>query len=150
MSNKANYETDVIAWAEEQVMLLRSGKLSELDIENIAEEILDVGKSEQRELANRMAVLIAHLLKWQYQSERRSRSWENTIKVQRDRLKRRIKRTPSLKKSLVDPDWIVDAWMDGCDSASQETGIDRWAFPESCPWTMDQVLNETFWPDSPD
>ncbi|WP_233977917.1 DUF29 domain-containing protein, partial [Pectobacterium versatile] len=70
-------------WSNEQAELLRSGKFSEIDCENIAEEIADVGKSEQRELANRMAVLIAHLLKWKYQPERRGSSWEKTIKAQR-------------------------------------------------------------------
>ena len=74
------YENDIVAWAKEQAYLLRSGKLSALDIEHIAEEIEDVGKSEQRELASRMAVLLAHLLKWQYQPERQSRSWQRTIK----------------------------------------------------------------------
>jgi Domain of unknown function DUF29 len=61
------YEKDIIAWSKEQANLLRSGKFSAIDIEHIAEEIEDVGKSEQRELANRMAVLLSHLLKWQYQ-----------------------------------------------------------------------------------
>ena len=77
------YENDIIAWAKEQAYLLRSGKLSVLDIEHIAEEIEDVGKSEQRELASRMAVLLAHLLKWQYQPERQSGSWQRAIKEQR-------------------------------------------------------------------
>ena len=99
------YETDVVAWATEQAALLRSGQFSAIDIENIAEEILDVGKSEQRELESRMAVLLAHLLKWQFQPERRSSSWEETIRVQRNRIERRLRKTPSLKASLSDPDW---------------------------------------------
>lgn len=66
-----SYEKDVVAWAKEQAALLRAGQFSALDIEHLAEEIEDVGKSEQRELANRMAVLLAHLLKWQCQPERR-------------------------------------------------------------------------------
>ena len=69
------YDRDIIAWANEQTRLLREGRLDQLDIEHIAEEIEDVGKSEQRELASRMAVLIAHLIKWRYQPERRGGSW---------------------------------------------------------------------------
>ena len=61
------YEKDIIAWANEQAKLLRAGQFGQLDIEHIAEEIEDVGKSEQRELASRMAILLAHLLKWQFQ-----------------------------------------------------------------------------------
>ena len=95
------YDADVVAWAIEQASLLRTGRLSDLDIEHIAEEIEDVGKSEQRELAGRMAVLLAHLLKWEYQPERRGSSWEDTIRTQRERIERRICKTPSLKASLI-------------------------------------------------
>lgn len=73
------YETDVIAWANEQARLLRAGLLSQLDIEHIADEIEDVGKSEKREIRNRMALLLAHLLKWQYQPIYRGNSWIRTI-----------------------------------------------------------------------
>lgn len=73
------YETDVVAWASEQAKLIRAGRFDLLDLEHIAEEIEDVGRSEQRELANRMAVLLAHLLKWQYQPERRGVSWTRTL-----------------------------------------------------------------------
>ena len=68
------YDTDVVAWANEQAQLLRSGRLDQLDIEHIAEEIEDVGKSEQRELASRMSILLAHLLKWQFRPKRRGAS----------------------------------------------------------------------------
>ena len=95
-----SYETDIVAWANEQAWLVRNKKFELLDIEHIAEEIEDVGKSEQRELASRMAVLLCHLLKWQYQPARQGASWRATIKTQRERVKRRIKQTPSLKKCL--------------------------------------------------
>jgi hypothetical protein len=77
------YEQDVVAWANEQAALLRAGKLSAIDVEHVAEEIEDLGKSEQRELASRMPVLLAHLLKWQCQPARRSKSWQYTIRTQR-------------------------------------------------------------------
>ncbi|WPL19317.1 hypothetical protein Thiowin_04434 [Thiorhodovibrio winogradskyi] len=72
-------EADIIAWANEQAGLLRSRRFDQLDIAHLVEEIEDVGKSEQRELASRMAVLLAHLLKWAYQCERRTPSWKRTI-----------------------------------------------------------------------
>lgn len=84
-----SYDKDVVAWAAEQAALLRAGKLSDIDIEHIAEEIEDVGKSEQRELASRMAVLLAHLLRWQYQPERRGSSWKTTLRLQRSAIARR-------------------------------------------------------------
>jgi len=78
------YDDDVIAWVEQQVALLRAGRWSELDVDNIVEEIEDVGKSEQRELRSRLEVLIAHLLKWKYQPDRQGHSWRLTIRAQRD------------------------------------------------------------------
>ena len=137
------YEKDIIVWATEQAALLRAGKLSALDIEHIAEEIEDVGKSEKRELSSRMAVLLSHLLKWEYQADRRSKSWTSTISDQRKRIALAMKATPSLRASLTDEDWLEEAWLDARSQARTETGLDN--FPESCPWTMDQVLSAT-WP----
>jgi len=140
----ASYETDVIAWANRQAALLRAGRFSELDIANIAEEIEDVGKSEERELASRMAVLLMHLLKWQYQSERQSRSWLRTIKEQRKRVILRVKRTPSLQRIMDDGDWVAEVWADAVAKAVEETGLD--VFPDECRWQMADVLREDWLP----
>ena len=142
------YERDVVAWAHEQAQLLRSGQLTALDIEHIAEEIEDVGKSEQRELANRMAVLLAHLLKWEFQPALRCTSRESTIRTQRNSIDRRISKTPSLKASLADPDWWADAWDDAVVDASKETGMAYISFPEICPWSADKVMDRGFFPDA--
>ncbi|AXG48841.1 DUF29 family protein [Photorhabdus laumondii subsp. laumondii] len=139
------YETDVVAWANEQAALLRSGKLSQIDIENIAEEIEDVGKSEKRELASRLAVLLAHLMKWQFQPGRRGSSWQRTIKEQRKSLSRRTDKTPSLKGCLADKEWLDDAWSDAVAIAANETGLD--VFPESCIWDIEQILSQGFYPE---
>ena len=141
------YERDVVAWAYEQAQLLRSGRLTTLDIEHIAEEIEDVGKSEQRELANRMAILLAHLLKWEYQPALRGSSWESTIHTQRSSIDRRLRKTPSLKASLADTDWWADAWDDAVGEASKETGLAYTGFPETCPWSADKVLDQGFFPE---
>jgi len=134
-----------VAWANEQAALLRAGKFSALDIEHIAEEIEDVGKSEQRVLASRMAVLLAHLLKWQYQPGRRGSSWQRTIKEQRRAIVEHIEETPSLKRSLIDERWIRKTWADAVAKAVEETDLD--VFPEACPWTMEQVLDPGFLPE---
>ena len=134
-----SYDKDVILWAQEQAALLRSGQFSQLDIEHLADEIEDVGKSEKRELASRMAVLLAHLLKWQHQPQRRGASWQTTIKIQRKGIDLAIKATPSLKAALRDPDWQQTVWGDAIDLATREAGLDM-DFGDTCPWTMDQVL----------
>ena len=142
----ADYETDVIAWAKEQVRLLRSGQFSLLDIEHIVEEIEDVAKSERRELRNRMAVLLAHLLKWQYQADRRGNSWRRTINVQRDEITAHIKSAPSLKPDLQDSAWWDRVWSDALGIAVRDTGLSYEAFPEVCPWVVSEVLSSGFWP----
>ena len=113
------YKTDVVAWANEQAAFIRAGRFDLLDLENIAEEIEDVGKSEQRELENRMAVLLAHLLKWQFQPTHRGTSWQKTIKVQRTQVNRRIQKTPSFKHTLQDSEWWDDTWGDATTQASK-------------------------------
>lgn len=139
------YEKDIVAWANEQAQLLRSGHFSQLDIEHIAEEIEDVGKSEQRELASRMAVLLAHLLKWQFQPERQSASWEKTIKAQRKEVLYALDESPSLVPKLTETKWLEMIWAKAVAQAVNETDLD--CFPEACPWSIiDEVLSETWFP----
>jgi hypothetical protein len=139
------YEQDVVAWAREQAALLREGKFSAIDVEHIAEEIEDVGKSEQRELSSRMAVLLAHLLKWQYQPGRRGSSWRRTIKEQRRAVGVALQKTPSLRNSLSDTDWLTGTWADAVSKAVEETGLD--VFPEDLPWSTEQILSTEFYPE---
>jgi hypothetical protein len=139
------YEEDVVAWSVDQARLLRAGAFDQLDIAHIAEEIEDVGKSEQRELTSRMGVLIGHLLKWQYQPLRRGASWEKTIKAQRKELLYALDESPSLKTKLSDPRWIDVVWSKGVALAVSETGLD--CFPETCDCSMsEQILNPAWWP----
>ncbi len=140
-----SYDTDIIAWANEQSALLRAGRFSELDIEHLSEEVEDVGKSEQRELAHRMAILLTHLLKWKYQPERRGSSWDSTIRTQRIAIEARLKRTPSLKASVKDSDWWADPWADAVQSFFNETGFDI-NLPDVCPWSFESIMNEQWKP----
>ena len=140
-----DYDRDVIAWAEQQAQLLRNGRFDLLDIAHIADEIEDVGKSEKRELASRMAVLLAHLLKWEAQPAYRGKSWEMTIRAQRKAIALHLDEVPSLKPILRDPRWLDGAWADAVSKAAQETGLA--AFPEECPWDLTaEVLAEGWLP----
>lgn len=138
------YETDVLAWSSEQARLLRAGQFGLLDLEHIAEEIEDVGKSEQRELASRLAVLMAHLLKWHYQPERQSASWQRTIKEQRRALAFHLKQVPSLQTRLADTEWLGAIWADAITRAIEETGMG--GFPEECPWAVADLLSQDWLP----
>ena len=141
------YEKDVISWSKEQAELLRAGRFSELDIEHLADEIEDVGKSEKRELASRMVVLIVHLLKWKRQPALRGRSWLNTIAVQRQRVALALEATPSLKAVMREPDWRKDLWLEAALAASKETGLDVGEFGVEWSFTDEQILDPSFLPD---
>ena len=142
----AAYDKDVILWSQEQARLLRAGRFAELDIEHLADEIEDVGKSEKRQLAGRMAVLLAHLLKWSRQPANRTNSWRTTINDQRKRIALAIKETPSLKAVMRSRDWQNGVWLDARAQARKETGPAEEDLPEACPWAMDQAADPDFWP----
>jgi len=141
------YDKDVILWSEEQSRLLRARRFSELDLEHLADEIEDVGRSEKRELANRMALLIAHLIKWKSQPDNRTSSWRATINDQRKRIALAIKETPSLKAVMRVPDWQEDVWLDARSQARKEMGLAEDELPEACPWPPDQAADPEFWPE---
>jgi len=138
------HDVDFHAWALENAALLRDGRLSEIDIEHVAEELESIGRSERRELASRLAIIFAHLLKWAHQSGRQSASWRNTIKVRRLDACSVLADNPSL---LTQADDIVTAAYDkGKLLAANETGFDEHGFPEHCPWTLEQALDPDYWP----
>ena len=134
------YDEDVIAWAEQQAALLRAGQWSRLDIDNIAEEIEDVGKSERRVLRHRLAVVVGNLIKYRYQPDRVGSSWRRTIREQRASIQRLLRRTPSLRQLMTDPGFAEDVWSDAVVLAIHEAGLDD--LPELSPWTLDEALRE--------
>jgi hypothetical protein len=144
-SNATLYDSDFHAWANEQAALLRAGRLSEADIENIAEEIESMGRSEKRELVSRLTVLLVHLLKWRYQPGLRGRSWALTIEQQRLRLGKHLAENPSLKSQLDEA--MADSYQDARIDAERETRLARSVFPPACPFTFDEAMNPDFWPD---
>ena len=143
-----SYESDVVAWAQEQVVLLRTGRLDQIDLKHIAQEIEDVGKSEQRELASRMAVLLAHLLKWQHQPSRRSKIWQHTIATQRKEVSYVLAEAPSLRVKFNDAAWIDIVWAKAKGIAESDTGLDIETFAQVLPWSATDVLNEGWLPES--
>ena len=139
------YQDDIAAWAARQADLLRRRASNQLDWDNIAEEIADVGRSEEREVESRLAIACEHLLKWEFQPRLRSNSWRSSVVQARTRITRVIRRNPSLKSYPATV--LADAYQDGRDVAEAETGLLH--LPETCPWTVEQVLDRTFWPGLP-
>ena len=143
--NAVDYEEDFYAWTMEQAQLLRSGEFSELDIENIAEELETMGRSDKREIESRLTVLLAHLLKWQLQVGLRSKSGSGTIREQRQRIEDLLAESPSLRPLVasIRPGLYARARQ----RAADETGLPERIFPAKCPFTADQILAEDFLPE---
>ena len=121
------YDTDYVAWLEEQVAHLRAGRLAALDVENVAEELESLMRSERQQLENRLEVLILHLLKWDHQPDQRSNRWRATVQEQRTRIRRLLRDSPSLKRE-VEP-MCSDVYPDAVRAAAIETLLERERLP---------------------
>ncbi len=148
------YQTDYAAWAKRHVELLRSGRFAEMDIAHLLDELSDMSKSERRELESRLLILIAHVLKWEYQypmlSERwrefDGRSWRASITEQRKQLAVLLRQSPGLKSVLAET--ILATYPDAVDLASKESRLPVETFPDACPYTAEQLLWDDFYPGS--
>jgi hypothetical protein len=136
----ALYDQDLLAWAERQAEHLRAGQLDQLDVEHLIEELEAMAGRLRRELKNRLRVLLAHLLKWQAQRRRRSRSWAATIAEQRDQIEALLEENPSLRRDL---DEIArSAYPRAVRLAAIETGLPRDAFPDELPYARGDILGD--------
>jgi hypothetical protein len=140
-------ETDYTQWCAEQGALLREGRLSDLDRENLAEEIESLGRSDKREIANRLGTLLLHLIKWQYQAEKRKAGWLLTIREQRHQIKKLIDESPSLK--AYPETQIASEFEFARLKAIDEIGLPEKDFPVDCPYKTADILNQDFFPGTP-
>jgi hypothetical protein len=141
------YERDFYLWCFKQADLLRLRRFDEADRLNIVEELESMGKSQRAALRSSYRLLVAHLLKWQFQPERRSPSWEVTITRERAHIEEHEEMSPSLKReaqSLVD-----ETYRKARKEAQVETGLPLSTFPPACPYTLDQLRDDDWMPDTP-
>ncbi len=138
------YEQDFYTWALEQSELLRRRCFEQVDWANVVEELADLGNRHYDQLESRLTQLIAHLLKWQVQHWKQTNSWRATIRVQRSAIAKLLRRNPGLKARLTEA--MVESWPEGRDLAIAETDLPDSQFPETCPFTLEQLLDESFWP----
>ncbi len=142
---KSLYEKDFVAWSDEQALLLEQQRYEELDLANLVEEVKDLGNRHRDAIESQLTRLLMHLLKWQYQEEKRSGSWTRTIKEARKQIARLIRKHPVLNVhiQIVLEECYIDARVDAAD----ETGLPIEIFPLSCPyWLKDEILNPDFLP----
>lgn len=138
-------DDDFALWAAEQAALMSSGRLERVDIENVVGELEHLGNSQKSEIESRLKILLTHLLKWQFQPTQRSNSWMATLIEQRTEIAEVIRRSPSLKRypaqALGGRSYEIAMLR-----ASGETGLPKSSFPETCPYTIDQILDPDFLP----
>ncbi|GET41178.1 hypothetical protein MiSe_59900 [Microseira wollei NIES-4236] len=139
------YETDYMQWIETTIEKLRSQDYANVDWENLIEEIEDLGRSERKSLKSNLIVILLHLLKWQFQPERRSGSWEASIIEHRRRVKDDLIDSPSLKPYLENI--FVECYAQAVKQAKAETGLPLETFPVQCPYELPQVIDDEFLPD---
>ncbi|AUB83640.1 DUF29 domain-containing protein [Candidatus Thiodictyon syntrophicum] len=144
MTGSPSYDRDFFGWLNTNAQLMRNRQFDQIDVEHIAEELEGMARSEKRELLNRLAVLLVHLLKWQYQAPKRTGSRRNTIVMQRMDIADLIEDSPSLKPLVAEK--MQAAYEKAKLKAEDETGIDRRSFPSQCPYTLEQSLSPEFFP----
>ena len=138
------YESDFYLWTQQQAGLLRQGLIATVDIENIAEEIESMGKSDRRAIGSFLENILMHLLKWQYQPERRGTSWIESIGNGRSTVDRLLEDSPSLTPQLFT--MITVEYRRARKEAARETGLPLTTFPDQCPFTVEQITGD-YWPD---
>jgi hypothetical protein len=141
----ARHDRDLYSWAMEQAALLRAGRLAEVDALNIAEEIDDVGNEQYDKLESALRLILLHLLQWDHQRQRRSRSWQLSIAIQRRHVLRVLRKNPGLK-SMVD-EAVTDAYETARLEAAAQTLLDDDAFPLECPYSWNDIMERAIaWP----
>lgn len=144
MSAATNYEADFYLWTQQQAALLRQGQFSALDTAHLVEEIEDMGASNRHALGSYLELVLLHLLKWHYQSERRGNSWKSSIRKGRNAIERLLEESPSLKSRL--PTMVTAEYRRARSEAADETGFPLATFPQECEFTVDQITGD-YWPD---
>jgi hypothetical protein len=130
------YDQDYGLWAEQMADLIAAGRFAELDVENLVEEVRDLSKRERDRLLSSLRLIVHHLLKWDYQPQKRSRSWLGTIQRERKNIALYLEDSPSLKRYLTDL-WLNKMYGVACDDAFGETGL---KFPKVCQYSVSEIL----------
>ena len=140
------YERDFYEWTRAQAEMLRRLRPSDLDWENVAEEIESLGRSDKRSIASNLNVVLLHLLKWRYQAEKRKAGWRSSVTEHRARLQQLLDESPSLKRYPSD---ILEREYELARlKAIDEAGLPEKRLPLSCPYSIEQVLDLDFWPEA--
>lgn len=141
-----DYHTDFYAWAQAQAAALRAKDWAALDVAHLAEEVEELRKTERWAVRSQLRLILSHLLKGRHQQDKRSESWRSTIANGRVLVQEDLEDLPSLTGEL--DELAAWAYPRARRDAAQEAGLPLAPLPETCPWTVAQVLNPDFWPEA--
>jgi hypothetical protein len=139
---RASYEGDYYSWALEQAELLRNGRVADADLQNVAEELTDLGREQFNRLVSAYRVLLLHMLKWDFQPKMRTSSWAISIAVQRDEAALVLADNPGLKSRVEEA--IERAFRRARLEAAGETGLKPSVLPVAIPYTLDEMMTRDF------
>jgi Domain of unknown function DUF29 len=140
----ATYDSDFHLWSQMQAAAIRAGKFTEIDLENVAEEIESLGRSDRREIRSRLEVLLIHLLKWHFQPEKRKSGWKASIYEARRKINMLVGESPSLRSF---PEQVLaEEYVSARHQAATETGLLMKRFPAECPYNIADILDLDFLP----
>ena len=143
MSEK--YLADFSSWIDQTAQLLRESRWHEIDVSHLIEEVEGLGKSERRGIASQLTRLLLHLLKWQYQPQRRSDSWLDSITDARTQIELAIEDSPSLRSYPAEQ--LEESYQRARRQAAKQTSVAISMFPDMCPYSPELVLAEDWLPD---
>jgi Domain of unknown function DUF29 len=138
------YNLDFVDWVSQTAQLLREERFDEVDLAHLIEEVEDLGNRHRDAIDSQLTRLLMHLLKWQYQANRRSPSWESSIRESRKKISRLLRKYPSLQPYFEAQ--IEQCYQDAVEDASDETGLPSATFPSDCLYGADQILSRDFLP----
>ena len=142
----AEYSTDFDSWVNQTAQLLRERRWQEIDLPHVIEEVEDLGKSERRGIISQLTRLLLHLLKWEYQPQRRSDSWLDSITDARTQIELAIEDSPSLRSYPAEQ--LEESYQRARRQAAKQTNIEISVFPETCPYYLEQVLTQDWLPEN--
>jgi hypothetical protein len=136
--SQSAYDQDFFLWTQNTARAIQAGRFDEIDRAALADEVESLGKRDRREVESRLGVIVLHMLKAKHQPQRQTRSWQTSINRERKKLAAVLKDSPSLKAQL--PELLESAYKSACREAADETGINLQTFPETCQWSVAEII----------
>lgn len=136
--NRPTADSDFAAWIYDQVAALKEGRFSDLDIDDLVDEVESLAKRDFKAFTSALRIILLHMLKWDFQPERRGNSWRRSINAARKAAWAELASSPSFRSRIRDA--TDDAYGSARMIAADETGVFERNFPVECPYDWDEIM----------